>query len=206
VARALGSEEKNEFWYVAEATPAARLFVGLRRGATRKKFEQAVKAGTAQELVHHFPVKTGDALFLPSGRLHAVGAGNLLVEVQQNSDTTYRVFDWNRKAAAGKSRKLHIEESLRSINFSDFEPALTKPIGETLVKHDFFQVDKWKLSGRRESAPAGRFAIFACLEGEVECAAVRFKAGEFFLVPASLPERSVAPRSKTATVLRTTIP
>ncbi len=96
VARKLGGEGKTEFWYVAAADPGAELFLGFREPITREQFEKALRNGTAADYVHKIAVKPGDAAFLPAGRLHAVGAGNLLIEVQQNSDTTYRVFDWNR--------------------------------------------------------------------------------------------------------------
>ena len=87
-------------------------------------------------------------MFLPSGRLHAVGAGNLIVEIQQNSDTTYRVFDWDRAKKGGAPRKMHIAEALQCIDFSDREPALLKPEGESFVRHSIFEIEKWLLPGR----------------------------------------------------------
>ena len=109
-------------------------------------------------------------MFLPSGRLHAIGAGNLIVEIQQNSDTTYRAFDWNRPGSDGKPRALHIEESLRCIDFGDYEPALTKAQGETLVRNPYFQVEKWQFGTQRLAAAEGKFAIVFCLAGQIECA------------------------------------
>ena len=96
VASKLGGEPKTEFWYVAAAEPCAELYLGFRDSITRDQFEKALGDGTAADHVHKIRVTTGDAAFLPAGRFHAVGAGILLIEVQQNSDTTYRVFDWNR--------------------------------------------------------------------------------------------------------------
>src|SRR5439155_22813485 len=104
-----------------------------------------------------------DTMFIPSGRLHAIGAGNVIVEVQQNSDTTYRVFDWNRVGLDGKMRKLHVEESLRSIDFNDTAPTLQNPQGDALVECEYFRVERWNLDAPREAAPAGEFAIFTCL-------------------------------------------
>ena len=92
----LGGEPKTEMWYVAEAAPGAELYVGLKRGVTRAEFERKIKAGTVAECFHRVSVRPGDAMFLPSGRVHALGAGLVIFEIQQNSDTTYRVFDWNR--------------------------------------------------------------------------------------------------------------
>ena len=99
--------------------------------------------------MHRIPVRAGDAMFLPSGRMHAIGAGNVIVEIQQNSDTTYRVFDWNRTDDAGKPRDLHVAESLQSIDFEDFEPELVAPAGESLVQHQLFDIEKWELEAQR---------------------------------------------------------
>ena len=120
----LGGEPKTEMWYVAEAAPGAELYVGLKRGVTRAEFEQRIKAGTVAECFHRVSVRPGDAMFLPSGRVHALGAGLIIFEIQQNSDTTYRVFDWNRLGLDGKPRELHIPQSLASIDFNDYEPSL----------------------------------------------------------------------------------
>ncbi len=168
--RAFGGEAKTEFWYIADAEPNAELYVGLRRGSTRHDFEQALHTSDVAQHIHRIQVRTGDALFLPSGRVHAIGAGNLIVEIQQNSDTTYRVFDWNRLGTDGKPRALHVEESLRCIDFADYEPALTKARNETFVRFTHFQVEKWKLHRQRSAAPSGKFAIVFCLSGEIECA------------------------------------
>lgn len=125
-AAALGGEPKTEAWYVADAAPDAEIFVGLRRGVTRAEFERKLKEGTVAECFHRHHVKRGDAMFLPSGRVHALGGGNVIFEIQQNSDTTYRVFDWNRVGLDGKPRELHVEQALKCINFEDFEPGLVK--------------------------------------------------------------------------------
>jgi len=122
IARELGGESKSEFWYILDAAPKAEIFAGLEKGSTRGAFVRALKQGDVLKYAHRMPVETGNAIFLPSGRLHAIGAGNLIVEIQQNSDTTYRVFDWNRVLKGGKTRKLHIAEALQSIDFSDREP------------------------------------------------------------------------------------
>lgn len=124
VAAELGGEPKTEMWYIASADPGAQIYAGLKRGVTRPAFEQALADGTVAECVHTLPAQRGDSLFVPSGRLHALGKGLLIYEIQQNSDTTYRVFDWNRMGLDGKLRSLHIQESLRSIDFTDYEPRL----------------------------------------------------------------------------------
>src|SRR5689334_3364755 len=146
IAAELGGEPKTEFWYVASAIPGARLHVGLRKKVTRDEFAQAVRSGTVAELVHSFEVKTGDSMFLPAGRFHGIGSGNVLIEVQQNSDTTYRVFDWNRTDDSGKPRQLHVEQALDAIDFNDVTPSLTVPEGEILLSHELFEIQKWNLA------------------------------------------------------------
>jgi mannose-6-phosphate isomerase len=206
IAAKFGSEPKTEFWYVAAADDKAELFVGLRKQTARSEFKNALESGTAAELVHTIRAKAGDAMFLPAGRLHAVGAGNLLVEIQQNSDTTYRVFDWNRLDENGKARELHVDQALRCIDFNDCEPQLVEPKGELLVRHNLFEVQKWNLSAAREVAPRGKFAIVYCLSGRLRCTDVDLLAGEFFLVPAALHDRQVKPLSEGTSLLRVTIP
>lgn len=206
IAGELGGEAKTEFWYIADAAPPAELYVGLRKSSGRAKFENALQNGTVADHVHRIAVKTGDAMFLPSGRVHAIGGGNLIVEIQQNSDTTYRVFDWNRLGTDGKPRELHIEESLRCIDFDDCQPALTKPKGETLVRHSLFEVQKWNLESEREVAPPDHFAIIFCLSGRIDCAGLAVKPGEFSLIPSSLRDRILRPKSSDTSLLRITIP
>jgi len=202
----LGSEPKTEFWYVAAADPGAELFVGLNKAMTRDQFEVALHAGTVAEHVHTIRVKEGDAMFLPAGRLHAVGAGNFLVEIQQNSDTTYRVFDWDRVEDKGRPRQLHADQALECVDFSDCKPQLLRPKGELLLKHALFEIQKWNLDSSREITPRGQFAIACCLTGSLRCAVVDFAAGEFFLVPAQLQDRLLEPLSARTSLLRVTIP
>jgi len=195
----LGGEPKTEMWYVAEAAPGAELYVGLKRGTTRASFERKLKGGTVAECFHRVSVQPGDAMFLPSGRVHALGAGLVIFEIQQNSDTTYRVFDWNRAGLDGKPRELHVAQSLASINFNDFEPSLiggdfagTGPTKvRCLVRDLLFTVEA-------HQAPAGaslplrprKLQIIAVLAGQVQVrdaqSCVALSMGQFCLVPASL--------------------
>lgn len=206
VAKILGGEPKTEFWYVAAADPKAELFVGLKASMTREQFRQALTQGEIADTVHRILVKAGDAMFLPAGRFHAVGGGNLLVEIQQNSDTTYRVFDWNRAGEPGKMRKLHVDEALQSIDFNDVAPKLEEHKGELLVQNALFEVQKWNLEEPREIAPDGHFAIVCCLSGSLRCADVDLAPGEFFLAPAALQDRQLNPGVEGTTLLRVTIP
>ncbi|OIR18667.1 putative mannose-6-phosphate isomerase GmuF [mine drainage metagenome] len=123
VAAELKGEPKTENWYIAETSPGAHLIVGLKRGVTRAQFEKALADNTLEQCVHRFPVAPGDSIFVESGRIHAIDSGNLILEIQQNSDTTYRVYDWGRVGLDGKPRQLHVQQSLKSIKWDDFEPA-----------------------------------------------------------------------------------
>ena len=116
IAGELGGEPKTEMWYIADCDPGAKLYIGLKNGSTRESFEQSLLDGTVEKQVHAVRPKAGESIFIPSGRLHAIGAGFLIYEIQQNSDTTYRVFDWNRVGLDGTPRDLHVEESMTSIN------------------------------------------------------------------------------------------
>jgi mannose-6-phosphate isomerase len=122
IAQMLGGEPKTENWYIAHTAPGAELIVGLRRGVTRAQFERALAENRLEECVHHFSVATGDSILVHSGQIHAIDAGNLILEIQQNSDTTYRVYDWGRVGLDGKPRQMHVQQSLRSIDWNDFEP------------------------------------------------------------------------------------
>jgi mannose-6-phosphate isomerase len=123
VAASLGGEPKTENWYIADAAPGSHLIVGLKRGVTRAQFEKAINDLTLEQCVHRFPVSPGDSILVHSGQVHAIDGGNLILEIQQNSDTTYRVYDWGRVGLDGKPRQMHIKESLASILWDDFEPS-----------------------------------------------------------------------------------
>ena len=123
VAAELKGEPKTENWYIASTAHDAHLLVGLRKGVTRESFERAIAENTLEQCIHHFRVAAGDSILVHSGQVHAIDAGNLILEIQQNSDTTYRVYDWGRVGLDGQPRQLHIAESLRSIQWDDFEPA-----------------------------------------------------------------------------------
>ena len=144
LASALGGEPKTENWYIAESDPGSGLLVGLKEGVTRQQFKAALKDNSAEALVNRILVRPGDSMFVYSGRIHAIDAGNLILEIQQNSDTTYRVYDWGRVGLDGKPRQLHVEESLRSIDWSDSAPQLIRrEDGEqTLVESDVFRLRK----------------------------------------------------------------
>jgi mannose-6-phosphate isomerase len=202
----LAGEPKTEMWYIADCTRDAKLYVGLKNGVTRPEFEQAVADGTVAGVVHSVSPSPGDSIFIPSGRLHAIGAGFLIHEIQQNSDTTYRVFDWNRVGLDGKPRDLHVEQSLASIDFNDFEPAMDLPQGRTLATCAFFRTDRVMLStgDSIENQDPNRFSIVSVVEGNLSTAAGHtFGKGSFLLLP-----RGTSPllANEDTTVLQITLP
>ncbi len=206
LATTLGGEPKTEMWYIADCNPAAKLFVGLKLGTSRADFEKSIADGTVADLVHAITPQCGESIFIASGRLHAIGAGFLIHEIQQNSDTTYRVFDWNRLGLDGKARELHIAESLASIDFRDFAPTMDIPCRNTLAECEFFKTDKISLEpGQIISNPTKeRFSILSIIEGTLMSDnGHHFHKGQFMLIP-----RNGSPLTATenAIVLQVTIP
>ncbi len=205
VAKQLQGEPKTEIWYFVQTTPEAVIYAGLKNGTSKDQFKKALADGSVAGLVHRIPTQPDSFIFIPSGRIHAIGAGNLIFEIQQNSDTTYRVFDWNRVGLDGKPRELHIEPCLVSIDFSDFEPSLGQAAGEVIASCHHFHVERWSL---RESRPAHnqrQFAVFQCVTGRVEFADRLFGPGDLFLATAEGHAEMLSPTESNTKVLRTTI-
>lgn len=201
IAAALGGEPKTEMWYVTAAEPGADIFVGLKEGVTRTEFERRTTDGSVAGCFHRIEVQPGDCMFLRSGRVHALGAGSVIFEIQQNSDTTYRVFDWNRVGLDGKPRELHLEKSFRSIDFNDFEPGLVvsrpaaTPAGSSrvLVDDPLFRVDEVRIDADKVCRlPPNTLQVIAVVSGSasVRSAATELSLvpGRFVLIPASLSE------------------
>jgi mannose-6-phosphate isomerase len=207
----LKGEPKTEMWFIADAAPGAELFVGLKRGITRETFENKIKTGEVAECFHRVPVRAGDAMFLPSGRVHAIGAGLVIFEIQQNSDTTYRVFDWNRVGLDGRPRELHVAQSLASIDFNDFEPESVpgkvtsdgRIQKRPLVNDPLFKVESWEMaSSASDSLRPKILQLVAVTKGrlEIQCGSTSLKlsAGQFGLIPASLEQTGVRAKSDVA--------
>jgi mannose-6-phosphate isomerase len=201
----LGGEAKTEMWYIATAKPGAELYVGLKRGVTPQLFEQKIHSGTVADCFHRVTIRSGDAMFLPSGRVHAIGGGSVIFEIQQNSDTTYRVFDWNRVGLDGKPRSLHVAESLASIDFNDFEPSLinreVKQINgvdvRRLVDHELFKVEA--LSAPKESHlvfDGPKLRLLGVVVGGVKvvggAGTLELMCGQFCLIPAVINRTQLA--------------
>ncbi|MBX3747473.1 MAG: class I mannose-6-phosphate isomerase [Verrucomicrobiae bacterium] len=198
----LGGEPKTELWYFTEADPGAEILVGLRRGTSRQDFERRLADGSVAHCFHRLPVRASDAMFLPSGRVHALGAGLVLFEIQENSDTTFRVHDWNRPGLDGHPRPLHVRESLASIDFQDIEPSLLPHTWEAhgpcsvrhLAQHPSFAVHARKgPAGARDTFPLHRCTVLGIVRGTIQIAAAtplpvteHLHPGDFCLLPACL--------------------
>jgi mannose-6-phosphate isomerase len=189
IAPELGGDPKTEMWYVVHAEPGARIYAGIREGITRETFERLIASGTVADGVQVLEPKAGDCLFIPSGLIHAIGAGLVIYEVQQNSDTTYRVFDWNRVGLDGRPRALHVEESLRSIDFASRAPGFQKAdaVGR-LVSCEFFEIREVSLDagGSALLGQTGEHLCIAMISGTLSAGAVSLRAGDFAIVPAIL--------------------
>lgn len=206
LAASLGGEPKTEMWYIAAADTGAKLYVGLKHGVSREDFEQAITTGTVEQCVHVITPVAGESIFIPSGRLHAIGAGFLIHEIQQNSDTTFRVFDWNRSGLDGKPRDLHVAESLASIDFQDFKPTMDTPNGENLATCAYFSTDRRTVAtGQTLANPqADSFSIVSVVSGCLKSTnGDEFTTGRFLLLPRGAKPLTA---SVTTTVLQVTLP
>ena len=187
VAGELKGEPKTENWYIAATGPGAQLIVGLKRGVTRAQFEQAIATQTLEECVHRFPVAAGDSILVHSGQVHAIDAGNIILEIQQNSDTTYRVYDWGRVGLDGKPRQMHVEQSLRSIDWKDFEPKPVRaaPTSGVIADCPEFSIKRTVLgAGERLHVYGGEQPrILSVVSGSVKGGGVSLHRGANALLP-----------------------
>jgi mannose-6-phosphate isomerase len=183
---------KTECWYVISAVPGAVIYKGLKEGVTKKDFVRAIKNGSVAELLAKIPVEAGQCHFLPAGTAHSVGPGILIAEIQTPSDTTYRIFDWNRiDEQTAKPRELHIEEALESIHYDvEGERLPVTTIGR-LVDCKYFKTDKGRQvkDGERQLS-AGRMRTLIIISGAGKFlgggeTSIEFKGGDVFLIPAA---------------------
>jgi len=183
-------EPKTECWYIISAEPGAVIYKGLKKGTSKEQFAEAITKGNVADMLVKVPVEAGECHFLPAGTAHSIGAGLLIAEVQTPSDTTYRVFDFNRVDDAGKPRQLHIEEALESIHFDESGDNLPITTIGRLVDCDSFRIDKGHQGKNCEMLLSpGKVKILVILSGfgtilSTEVNAVEFRAGDCLLVPA----------------------
>ena len=182
-AAARRGEVKNEVWYVLHADPDALIYGGMEETATLSDIRRAAETGQMEQLIRSTHLEKGEHLYIPAGLVHAIGAGHLIAEIQQNSDTTYRLYDWNRTDASGQGRELHMEQALDSI--AEFRELCRQPGYLTEMPH--FTTEEYRLDqGERFTQPdASRFAIFTILRGSVSWDGKTARQGEFILSPAN---------------------
>lgn len=222
-AQRLGGEPKTEMWVVLDAEPGACVHVGFKPEFTREMVELALRDGSLADALVSIPVRPGDAIFIPAGRVHAIGEGCLIFEVQQNSNTTYRLFDWNRVGSDGKPRDLHVEQALASIDWanagldalaiprlSQADLRLGNRIWE-LVRSPFFVVERIDLAVSAAFRPEHRsFHILFVEQGRLmvgsDEASVEAVQGTTVLVPAETQEYTLFVEKAPCRVLRVTHP
>ena len=214
-ARRLRSESKNESWHLLEAAPGTRLYAGLVPETSPERLRAALAAGTVENLIVPHAAMAGGTIHIPSGLVHAIGAGCLVYEVQQSANTTYRLYDWNRVDASGRLRPLHIEESLAAIDWALPVPCVEPPrdmtdTWQTCSATTDFTLQRARLTRPWRFAPAGEsfHALFVAEgAGEIQMGTCRepLAAGESLLVPACVTDYTFAPRAPGATLLVTTL-
>ncbi len=201
---------KTEMLYVLDSQPDTVLYLGLKEGVTRSDLEGALARGDVSELLCPVEVARSDAVFVPPGTVHAYGAGLLVAEVQQNSDLTYRVYDWGRVGADGRPRPLHLKKALAVVNW-EARPEKVKPAliaegavrRELLVRSPKFAVERWTLREAVSEPLRGRFLLLMALEGSAELAgaeggpAVTLARGRSALLPAALERVEFRPQGET---------
>ncbi len=187
---------KTEAWYIVDADPGSVLYAGLRQGVNKKQLHEAIEAGTVENCLHRIEPKRGDCVFIPARTVHALGGGLLVAEIQQASNTTFRLFDWNRVDANGKPRALHVEQSLEVIDFESGPRLLQKPTAtgqagrESLVSCEKFNFER--LTSSNTVAGDGRLHLLTAPYGGVELLGgteeLPLATGQSAIVPAAMTQ------------------
>jgi len=225
---AAGGRGKTEMWYVVSAQAGARLLAGLKPGVTKESFLKALGDHNLEDLFRSYEVRAGDTFFLPPGMPHTIGAGMVICEVQEYSDLTYRVYDYDRRDAGGNPRELHVEKALDVMNFTSKADAKVatrehrirgQKIWEDLVDCPYFTTSKWEFEKRTHMSADTRseqFSLWVFLEGEgvIGWSSARhgmfgsaysgeftYKAGECWFIPAEFASRGYYPREKTSVIM-----
>jgi mannose-6-phosphate isomerase len=201
-----GEGSKTEAWFVLEAAPGSRVYAGLLPGVDRERLRAALEAGTVAECLHSFTPRPGDCVFLPAGTVHAVGGGVLMAEVQQTSDATFRLFDWNRRDAQGRLRPLHVKEALASIDWGQgpVQPVRVPGYGANagrqrtpLVRCPYFALEYVQDGEPFACGGEGRLQALVVLRGRGRLSTPagedHLRAGQTWLLPASMPRGECRP-------------
>jgi mannose-6-phosphate isomerase len=199
---------KTEAWVVLHADPGSKIYAGLKPGVTRSSLAAAIDAGNIEQGLHSFEATAGDCVFIPAGTVHALGAGLVIAEIQQASNTTFRLFDWNRVDATGQPRPLHVEQSLDTIDYAHGpinpqRPKVMSSERERLVECDKFMLDRCTMSSSAASPMSigddDRFHLLAVIEGTLEVAGdaeATLARGATALVPAAAGRRELRPQGR----------
>lgn len=198
---------KTEAWFVLHAEPHSRIYAGLRPGVDRPELSARIASGDADRCLESFEPAVGACVLIPAGTVHALGDGLVVAEVQQSSDTTFRLFDWNRLGRDGRPRPLHVQESLDVIDFHARAPRPVAP-QQTGVSHvqrlvacDKFTIDRWTITADEPLGGDGRCHLIVVVSGQVhsqgDAVAEPLRLGQTALLPAAAPRRAVAPRGRT---------
>jgi mannose-6-phosphate isomerase len=205
---------KTEMWVILHAEPTAELILGVKQGTTRQGFAQAIAENQLEPYLHRVPVQAGDHVCVPAGTLHAIMGGLIIAEIQQNSNTTYRVYDWGRLDAQGKPRPLHVDKALHVINFQLVEPRLNPPalLSDAggvrrwlLCRNRYFVTERLELAagaGYHGACTGDTLEIWGALAGSPNINGVNLTAVRFALLPAALGPFTVQ-SSGPSTLLRT---
>jgi mannose-6-phosphate isomerase len=191
-----GFTEKNEAWYILDADEDAKIMLGFNRKTSREQLLEAIQKNRLLDLLNHVKVAKGDLFFVPAGTVHAIGKGVMLAEIQQSSDTTFRIWDYDRKDDAGLSRKLHIEEALHCLNYEK----TVAFIDQFPLETPYFTVDKLKLSSahKLDISDLDSFLCLLCIDGFAEIHTdledVNIKKGEVVLLPALTNNLHIIPK------------
>lgn len=187
---------KTEMWYIVEADEGAGIYLGFKKDVTQAEYEKAIAEHTLTELLNFFEVKAGECYFIPSGTIHAIGQGCLICEIQQNSNLTYRVYDYGRKDKNGNERELHVEKALKVTNLSKYEYAplaVNTDMGTLLGLSRYFTTTSVKVNGRKSFyVDKGSFKCVICVEGEGEIAGKKVSLGDSWFIPAGYGEVSMS--------------
>lgn len=207
---------KNEMWYVIAADKGAKLISGFAEEITPKEYKDRVHNGTFAEVLQTCAIEPGDVFYVPAGRVHGIGAGAFVAEIQQTSDITYRIFDYNRKDKDGKSRELHTSQAMDAINFSDvqddfrteYERIQNEPV--EMVASPYFTTSVYDMTEEItcDYSELDSFVIFICVEGSCRLTddnqnEITLRAGETVLLPAAVQEVTIVPEGQRVKLLET---
>jgi mannose-6-phosphate isomerase len=213
-------EAKTEAWHILQAPAGARIYAGFTKGMNATAFQTALRENRAENCLNAIPVSQGDTVFIPGGRVHAIGEGLLILEVQQNSNTTYRVYDWGRVGKDGRPRALHLDQALRVIRWNDIAPVKTSPwlvtegagiTVSTLVSCAYFCLERIDLGGEFQVRHDGSsfhalFTSGAAVNIRTDSGSLLLPHGRTCLIPALLNRYTLAPVTARTQLLRISLP